>query len=509
MQAVAHRSFNPLAVLFLAGPAVAAILLSPAAYQPYVMAALLAAIAVVLTAFYADMVWLLLAALLATVLLGGDVWRLDLPGWPNLTIDRLVLAGVVAAFGVGLLAGRWKVHIPPVLGPLLAALLLWVAIATQHSGWTLAPFFTEKLHLVPPYYQYYAGFLAPFVLFLLAMSVFRGPRDLGTLLVCFSLFGLYLTVVGLAAKYGADFLVWPRVILDKAVGIHYGRVRGPFLNGPDMGMMLTICFFANLLLASHANRALGLLLILISLPMPFLIYFTLTRSIWIAFLLAVVIAVWFWPRSRRISVVLSCLLLASLLVLAAVFWSNITSSRREQGGVADAAPAISRIQQTYIAMEIIRSHPLRGVGLGHYPVEAYHTQTMTAIGSAAYTYARGAVEHNNFISLLAETGLPGVLLYAGVTFGLLIVSIRLYRMIPNMALGYLDRRFIVFYWIVWVVFFTNSSFRLTTDAPFPNCMFLLTGALIVACWHALRPQPVRLPPLPRVLPARPRPVAAR
>ena len=52
--------------------------------------------------------------------------------------------------------------------------------------------------------------------------------------------GIYLAVTAVFEHYGLSALVFPRYIVDRTVGIHWGRSRGPFGNAAVLGGVLSI-----------------------------------------------------------------------------------------------------------------------------------------------------------------------------------------------------------------------------------------------------------------------------
>ena len=502
MHTVSDKPFN-LAAVLLVGVMCLPLLLLPADGVPWALAGL-GIVSVALVLVFGQKMLLLLLGWLVAASVGGDfLWRGIIPGFFNLTVDRIALAGLVVLFIVGLMAGVIRFRWPGRLGWVLVMLVAWCALSAQVAGWTLP--FTEIAgsNISPPFYPFFAGLLFPAIVFLMAVSVVRRENQIHTVLAFFALFGIYLTVVGLAQWFKIDALVWPKYILDETLGIHAERVRGPFLNAPDMGLALLICLFATWLLAIRSSIGWRIVLVLVSLPMTLATYLTLTRSIWLALVLCAFLAVWVWSPARATRWALTCLLVVGLAMFVFLRWSNLTSSQREQGGVAEPEPVISRIEAAQISLELAAQNPLLGAGLGRFMVKALDSAHMRTIGQPGFAYSIGMVEHNNFLSMLAETGVPGAAAYIGLLLGLLAVSIRLYRMIPPTATGLLDRRFVGFYWIVWLAFFVDSMFRLTTSSPLPNSLFLLLGAVIVAYYDELRPQPTGLAPILA------RPVASR
>lgn len=476
-------------VLAIAAIACVPLFFLPPAAAPWVLGALGGLVLGFLFIHAGQLLVLLLVWLLVTSVFPDYFWKLNIPGFFNFTADRILLIALIVLFLIALPLGRVRLVWPGPLGWAVVLLVGWSAVSAQVAGWQTAAVTTTGQAIGPPYYRFFVGFLFPAGVFFMTLTSIRSETQVRTTLIFLSAFGLYLTVVGLAQKFGWDSLVWPRFILDTSLGIHPERARGPFLNAPDMGLTLVICFFANLLLLSKVRFIWAVPILLITLPIPVVIFWTLTRSIWLAFVLCLFLTVWLWPRSHRMRVVASMLIVAGLITLTALLWPRLSSSHREIGGMAEKAPIISRVHLALVSIDLAREHPLVGVGLGRFQEAALRTERMRSYGSAAFEYARGAVEHNNFLSMLAETGIPGAVVYIVLVLGLLVVSIRLYRLIPPTATGYLDRRFVVFYWVVWITFFVDSMFRLTTSSPFPNGMFLLMGGLMVGFYRGLQPQP--------------------
>src|SRR5207302_7956854 len=59
-------------------------------------------------------------------------------------------------------------------------------------------------------------------------------------------FGIYLAVTGILEITHQWAFVFPRHIADPALGIHFGRARGPMLTSVSYGLYLAVCFLAAL-----------------------------------------------------------------------------------------------------------------------------------------------------------------------------------------------------------------------------------------------------------------------
>ena len=149
---------------------------------------------------------------------------------------------------------------------------------------------------------------------------------------------IYLTFTAWCEHFELWSLVFPKYIADPTKGIHWGRVRGPFLVSPTMGLALVFCFFNNLVLARQVRGMAGGLIRLLCVAMLPAVFWTQTRSAWLGLVLAAM--VWLAYRKRRWSRVAAvCTLTAAAIVVATVNIENILSPDRTRGGVTDLEAA--------------------------------------------------------------------------------------------------------------------------------------------------------------------------
>ena len=104
----------------------------------------------------------------------------------------------------------------------------------------------------------------------------------------------YLTFTAIAFLCGAQFLIFPRFILNADLGIHVDRARGPLLQAVANGFSLSVLG----LVALHSYmrgkiRRTALAVLLAAVPIAILA--TLTRAVWLSFAGALMaIAFLFW-----------------------------------------------------------------------------------------------------------------------------------------------------------------------------------------------------------------------
>jgi O-antigen ligase len=454
--------------------------------------------------FYAicgDLLWAILAWFVTLIALHEEFWRMPVPLFFSLTIPRIGIVVLILLLVAMLAIGRLR---PRPAWP-LSGLLVAVAGCFFLSAW-VSGFQTRSV--VSVHYRLIGGYVFPFAVFCLVLHAFRMERDFRRLAVFFAGLSLYLTFTGWCEHLGWTALVFPRFINDPTVGIHWGRVRGPFVMSAAMGLALVYCYFNNLVLARSTARGRWLLYALNGAMLP-VIFWTKTRSVWLSFVLCAVI--WATYSRRRTTRVVSVSLLVSAAVLIAVLnMDNFLSEDRDKGGLTDTEPILLRVGLAQMTWEIVKEHPLFGVGFGHFRDHAPGFARDPS--SPFYAFGTTALEHNNLLSIVAETGLAGLGLYLAMMVYLVRFSIRLYHKLPPRSPGLINRDLLVLYWILTAAYFIDGTFRETSDNPFANSLFFGLSAVPVALDFLLSPVPIRarpgFPPIRRAAAAPGRPAPA-
>jgi len=416
----------------------------------------------------------------ALIVLHEEFWRQQIPFFFSLTVPRIGLVTLVALL-VGMVAvGRMRLrHAWPISG-LILALVVYFSLSAAVSGF-------DTRSEVSVHYRLIGGYVFPFVVFYLILHAFHCDRDFKRLAIFFAGLSVYLTVTGWAEQWSVTALIWPEFINDPSVGIHWGRVRGPFVMSAAMGLALTYCFFNNLVLARNIVHARWFLYTLNAAMIP-VIFWTKTRSVWLSFVVCGL--VWAAYSRRRISRVVSvCVFSAAALVVVLLNMNNFMSDDRERGGMTDTEPILLRIGLAQMSAEIVKEHPLFGVGFGHF--RDFAPSYARDPASPFYAFGSTALEHNNLLSIAAETGLVGLGLYLAMVIVLLRYSVRLYRKIPPGGPGFVSRDLLVLYWILTAAYFVDGTFRETSDNPFANSLFFGLSAVPVALDILLGAKPIR------------------
>ena len=333
----------------------------------------------------------LLAAAVCLQVFSSNWSALGLP----LGLDRLMLAAALAAFVRELAAGRmhfdqrWStVH------SVLLALATFATISAAAAGtlWTTKGAFAllDRLGLVP------------FLCYALAPLLFRTPGQRNVLLGAFVALGGYLGITALAEGAGVDALVFPRYILDPAVGIHPERARGPFVEGVANGLGLYSCaviaYVASRTWRNPFARAAAALVCVLCLVGT---VFTLTRAVWLATVLGTFAAMLSQPELRRkLPAVLAGGVAAVLLVLVAVpGFASLATSRTN-----DQRPIWDRYNANVAAVRIVEERALTGIGWQRFTEDG--PDWLRQAGDYPITGV-GIEVHNVFLSHFAEMGVLG------------------------------------------------------------------------------------------------------
>ena len=224
--------------------------------------------------------------------------------------------------------------------------------------------------------------------------------------------GVYLAVTAIAEKWELTALVFPSYISSSKFEEFLGRSRGPLLNPVANGMLLGVCLGAGLMTWPRVPRWGKLLLIVYSALLCVGILCTLTRSTWMGGFFGLSLMIFLvLPRFYRPWFAVAVLL--GLATLVATQWEHLVEFKRDKYVSAHdtATSAELRPVLAAIAWKMVCDRPLVGCGLGHY-TDQHVNYLADRTGDIPLEKGRGYVQHNVWLSLLTETGILGVTLFA-------------------------------------------------------------------------------------------------
>ncbi len=339
--------------------------------------------------------------------LGHDFWNIRIGPIP-ITLDRLLLVGLLAMFAYQWRLGRITIRPFTAADWMLAAMLaLFVASATFSGQPEITDGVTSK------WGRLITGFLLPGVLYAIIRQLDITRRQWSRLLAALVVLGIYLAFTGAFEVTGNWSLVFPRYIANPNLGIHFGRARGPELNAVSLGLYLTACLLAAWTLFYLAGRRSHQLLLLVVMPlMAFGVLFTFTRSTWIGLAAsAIVVAAHSIPRQWRVPAVVGAALVGLVVVTAS--WGQLIGLKRE-GTVEDSEHSVDQRESfTYVSWQMFCDHPILGVGFGR-----FYDQKLPYLSDRSQNFEleslRPLHHHNTLLSVLTETGLVGLAAFVGV-----------------------------------------------------------------------------------------------
>jgi O-antigen ligase len=307
-------------------------------------------------------------------------------------------------------------------------------------------------------------YLAPFTLFHLARLVFTSEARFRK----FEIFALivlaYLSFTAIAFLAGANWLIFPRFILNESLGHHADRARGPLLQAVANGVSLNLLG----LLAFHACRrgavrGAKIALLLVSLPLAILA--TMTRAVWLSFG-GTVVALVFRCKNR---VLLRSLI--ALVILGGVGFAVALIPGESEGALSERleerGPVDYRAAVYAGGWQMFLEHPLTGWGFNRMPAELPR-------------YVDGYKEkilypHNTYLELLVEHGVFGLACYLWLMWELW----RLRRgAIPSGERhGFLDREFHRLWPILLAVYWVNAAMVVMSYQFVNGLLFTIAGML--------------------------------
>lgn len=408
------------------------------------------------------------SVVLAGIVLGPSF--LSLPGGPMpITIDRVLLGGLIVAYGLARWLG-WVDARPTAAADMI--LLSLVGILTFNvflHDW--------KINRSQPLSYLVFLWLMPAALYWVTSQVRLSERGMKYLFGVFGAFGLYLAFTAVCeAKYKWGF-VFPRYIVSPEFKEWIGRGRGPLLNPAGNGILMTVCMVCGFMAWPRLAWRGRMLLMFAFLPVISLgVYYTLTRSAWMGFALAalVMVAVYL-PKRFRVPAIVSVLLVSS--VYTAANWERLLAFKRDKELTpADAADSASlRPILAYVGWQMFQDRPILGVGLGHYEEACPPYLTDRSIDLPLYK-VRPYVQHNALLSMLVETGLIGTTAWLLLIFLWCREAWRLWRAERRMLW---QRQVGLLFLAAMAAYLPNAIFQDTTIIPMANMLMFFLAALVM------------------------------
>jgi len=393
------------------------------------------------------------------------VWRL--PGFFDITVERLLFGMLVLALLLGLFTGRVDLR-SNISIELWMGLFCLVCIASmmRHGFVSVNP------ELYPnPWYVFITGYLFPFIVFVFAKNYVIDETDQAVVFHALFYFSLYLVIISFFEFFQMRQFVYPAYINDPGVILHHERARGPFMNAALNGVAIVIGFISGLHLLT-IKRGIAKLahaaLLLLYFPA---VFFTQTRSVYLAFLIALGGFLFFYrteiPKWKIMS-----LPLALVFIFASLQAPRLLSSDRRSGGVLQIEEVVVRLQLIQRSTAILRDHPLFGIGLAQFlpaSVEEYKGRGAVAESADEQT------QHNHLLGLTVETGIVGIGVYLAIYMLIFRRFLQLRGRIPETE--FTGTNLLLTGAIIWAVYLSNNMFVEPSYFIFINSVPFMVGGM--------------------------------
>ncbi|HEY6549576.1 MAG TPA: O-antigen ligase family protein [Solirubrobacterales bacterium] len=347
------------------------------------------------------------AAIVLTVLSGG--WsQMGLAGLP---LNRLLVAVVLLQIFLRAPGVARMPRIPLRNVHLLIGLTLIYALASAAAAGTLVS--------KDGFLQLFDVFgVVPFLLFLVAPAVFAGRRERDLLLATLVGLGAYLGLTAIFESLGPQALVFPSYIRHfEAETLSAVKASGPFQSPTAMGFACFACAVAALIaLAQWRQRWGRCLALFVAAACIFGCFLTLERGVWIATIIATVVAALATQTGRRLlapGIAISAVALIGVFALVPSLSQSASERATYQQSLWD------RQNQTAAGLRMVQDKPLFGFGLDRYAAESVDYFRQPAdYPMTGYTHGItiGVPDpilpiHNTYLSHAVELGLLGALLW--------------------------------------------------------------------------------------------------
>ena len=258
--------------------------------------------------------------------------------------------------------------------------------------------------------------IVPFMLFVLAPSVFPGKRERDMLLVTLLGVGTYLGLTAVFESLGPHSLVFPKYILQVDEALPGERAGGPFQNSVAEGFATFSCAVAAVIAfmqwRGERRRWIAAGVVLVCL---FGCFLTLERGVWLGALAGAALPALLTRSGRRWILPVA---LAGALALGGALVVSSSLSQKASARVTDERSVWDRENQISAGLRMLDERPLLGFGWGEYTNNSreYFRQASDypMVGYSLNTYAslgKLLPLHELYLEYAVELGVVGALLW--------------------------------------------------------------------------------------------------
>ena len=417
--------------------------------------------------------WGGLLAMSLLTLFAGICLGSEFLSWGPLTIDRLLLLAICGAY---VFMSKLQLTNPKPLSWadfLLFAFLVVLVISTFTHDWR----WQDNMPLKRLIFYY----VSPCILYWVGRQSLIREQTLHNIYWGVGVFGFYLAITAVFEMIERYDLVFPRYIASAEHVEFLGRGRGPLLNPSGNGILLCLGLHSCLMAWPRLQQAGRLGLVGAYLIFSAGIYATLTRCVWLGAALCSLIIV-HETFSTSLKKAFACVALLGALVIVPLNWDRFVAFKRDKNVSVHDMKESAKLRPllAYAAWSVCRDKPLTGLGLGHY-VHYHNYYINDRTTQLVMGKARGFHQHNVFLSLLTETGLPGMALFAMLLGCWFIYAKRLWR--ADIPLAY--RQHGLLFLMLLVAYLGNGMFQDVSIVPMVHMVLFFFAGLTVGQYQLL------------------------
>ena len=411
---------------------------------------------------------LLACWVVAAAIFGPNFFILRFAGVFDITIERLLFILVIAYVTLGFFTGKINILTHNSIEIAMFAFAVICLISMMRVGFTSV----DPARFPSPWFVFITGYLFPFVVYIYAKSFIQTEEQIHLILTALFIFGIYLCLIAPLEYFQLRQYVYPQYINNPQIStLHLERARGPFLNAAFNGVAIVIGFISGMHLLpkktgfSLAFNQMALLLF------PPAIFFTLTRSVYLGFLISLFIFfMWYktpFSKWKLVSIPVA-------VAVAAVFINahRLASSDRREGGVYQVEEVQIRMALLEMSYYLFTQRPLLGIGLAQFIPVA----TLSYTGKVPYVVevSTPQFQHNHLMGIATELGLVGLCAYLMMVILILRRVLQTFKVLPEP--GFMGKNLCVVVIAVWCVYLENNLFVEPSNALFINSVpFLFAG----------------------------------
>jgi O-antigen ligase len=405
--------------------------------------------------------------LVVGVVLGPAFFAIDGP--IQISLDRVLWVAMLAYVAINIRLGNFRLPKVTRTDCVVAAVTMWLFLSCMRGGDEMpdgsSPLARWLFYVALPTGMYYTCRIVPI-----------GPSDIRWFSRVILGLGVYLAFTAVFEIKGVHELAFPRHIVDPEIWEFFGRGRGPLLNPPGNGILITISLVLAAIEFFQAQGRTKAVFAFLSLVLLVGVYATLTRSAWMGAIAALaIVSLVYTPRWVRVLGLVAAVMLVGAFALG--LKDQIMQIKRDKHlSAADAEKSVQlRPLLAIVGWEMIKDRPMIGHGFGHYHEFAgpYHENRTYDM---PLEQARPYMQHNVILSLAVDSGLIGVALMSSCLFVWLSAAWQLARSAANQ--WHLQIVGLTMLGSV-VAYFVNGMFQDVSIIPMINMMLLAWTGMTV------------------------------